>query len=72
MESKNLIMVTSVTYAMKAKEVLIRRGIRSDIVRTPKHRSPTGCGYSLYVPKRTDEAVGILNSAGIKVLGVLK
>lgn len=71
MESKNLIMLTSITYAMKAKDVLIRRGIRSDIVRTPKHNSPTGCGYSLYVPRRFNEAVDILNSSGIKVVGTV-
>lgn len=69
MEMNNLIMLTSVTYAMKAKDILIRQGIRSDIVRTPKHNSPTGCGYSLYVPKRFDDAVSIINSSGIKVLG---
>ena len=71
MESKNLIMLTSITYAMKAKDVLIKRGIRSDIVRTPKHTSPTGCGYSLYVPRRFNEAVAILNSSGIKVVGTV-
>lgn len=71
MESKNLIMLTSITYAMKAKDILIRRGIRSDIVRTPKHNSPTGCGYSLFVPKRFDEAVSVISSSGIKILGTV-
>lgn len=68
---KNLIMLTSITYAMKAKEILIRQNIKSDIVRTPKHNSPTGCGYSLYVPNRFDDAVSIIKSAGIKVVGTL-
>ncbi len=71
MESKNLIMLTSITYAMKAKDVLIKRGIRSDIVRTPKHNSPTGCGYSLFVPRRFDEAVSIISSSGIKIVGTV-
>lgn len=71
MGMKNLIMLTSITYAMKAKEILIRRGIRSDIVRTPKHTSPTGCGYSLFVPNKFNEAVSIINSAGIKIVGTI-
>lgn len=72
MESKNLIMLTSITYAMKAKEVLIRKGIRSDIVRTPKHSSPTGCGYSLFVPKKFESAVSIIKSSGIKIVGTIE
>ncbi|MDE7389901.1 MAG: DUF3343 domain-containing protein [Lachnospiraceae bacterium] len=71
MEIKNLIMLTSITYAMKAKDILIRNGIRSDIVRTPKHNSPTGCGYSLYVPKKFNEAISIIRSSGIKILGTV-
>lgn len=71
MGMKNLIMLTSITYAMKAKEILIRQGIRSDIVRTPKHNSPTGCGYSLFVPGKFDEAVSIISSAGIKIVGTV-
>ncbi len=71
MRTNNLIMLTSITYAMKAKDILIQRGIRSDIVRTPKHSSPTGCGYSLYVPRRFSEAVSVIASSGIKILGTV-
>ncbi len=67
--SKPLIMVSSVTYAMKGKQILNSMGIRSEIERTPKRDMKNGCGYSLYVPKDTDEAERILKENNIKVLG---
>lgn len=66
---KPLIMVTSITYAMKGRQVLTQRGIRSDIVRTPSKSRGSSCGYSLFVPNRTDEAQKILESSGIQVVG---
>lgn len=62
-------MVSSITYAMKGKNILAQRGIRSDIVRTPNDSRESYCGYSLFVPKRTDEAHKILEENGIKVVG---
>ena len=55
---KPLIALTSITYAMKGKSLLLGYGIFSE-----------SCGYSLYVPKRTDEAQAILEENGIVVLG---
>ncbi len=66
---KPLIMVSSVTYAMKGKQILNNYGIRSEIERTPKRDTKNGCGYSLYVPKNTDEAEKILKENNIKVTG---
>lgn len=66
---KPLIMVSSVTYALKGKEILNRKGFTADLVRTPKHKNIGGCGYSIYVPKNTDKAEEILKESGIKVIG---
>ncbi len=66
---KPLIMVSSVTYAMKGKQILNNAGIRCEIERTPKRDMTTGCGYSLYVPKNTDEAEKILKENNIKIIG---
>lgn len=66
---KPLIMVASVTYALKGKELLVKKGFKADLVRTPKHKNTGGCGYSIYVPKNTDEAEKILTMSGIKVIG---
>lgn len=64
-----LILVPSVTYAMKAKSILDQYQIRSYIQRTPKNTGVKSCGYCLFVPNRADEAERILRSNGIRVLG---
>lgn len=66
---KPLIMVSSITYAMKARDLLINNGIATYIERTPKIERNGGCGYSLYVPKRIDEAENLLRTHGIKIVG---
>lgn len=66
---KQLIMVKSITYAMKGREILTDNGIKSYIERTPKRSKAYSCGYCLYVPENTDKAEEILQNAGIKVVG---
>lgn len=67
--NQNLILLPSVTYAMKAKSILDNAHIRSFIRRTPKNVGVSSCGYCLMVPERTDEAEKLLRSRGIRVLG---
>ncbi len=64
---KPLLVVSSVTYAMKGKDVLFRHGIRSYVERIPQ-TGETGCGYGVYVPERSDEAERILIENHIRVL----
>lgn len=66
---KPMIMVSSITYAMKGRDLLFHHGIKSYVERTPHGNGDAGCGYSIYVPNRTDEAQAILTQAGIRVLG---
>lgn len=66
---KQLIMLTSITYAMKGRAILLNAGIPADIERTPKRSGEYSCGYSLYVPRKTDEAEQVLKNNGIMVLG---
>ncbi len=65
---KPLIMVSSVTYAMKSRDILFKRGFRATIERIPP-TAATGCGYGVYVPQGTDEAEYILRENHIKILG---
>lgn len=65
---KPMILVSSITYAMKSRDILFSYGIKAHVERTPGGTS-AGCGYSIYVPDRTDEAERILAEAGIKLLG---
>ncbi len=65
---KSFIVVSSITYAMKAKQLLGNYGIKSKVIRTPKHNQNQSCTYSLFIPKKTDEAERILKENGIKII----
>lgn len=67
--SKSLIMVSSITYAMKGRDLLQRRGFRAYVERAPRGAEDAGCGYGIYVPDRTEEAVELLKEARIPVKG---
>lgn len=67
---KNLIAMTSITYSMKAKDMLNRLGYYCEIERTPKNLG-TGCGYSIKVKNETDEITNILKANGIPYKAVL-
>ena len=69
--AKPVIQVSSVTYAMKSRDLLFRHGIRAYVERSTRS-SKAGCGYSLYVPENTDTAEEILRKAGIRVLGLVE
>lgn len=66
-EKGQLIVVSSVTYALKGRDLLFSRGIKAYVERLPRTQE-TGCGYGLFVPKRAAEAEEILRDAGIRVL----
>ena len=65
---KPLIVVSSVAYAMKGRDLLFRHGIRGYVERIPK-TGETGCGYGIYVPRGADAAERILRENRIRVLG---
>lgn len=64
---KPLLVVSSVTYAMKGRDLLLQQGIRAYVQRIPK-TAETGCGYGLLVPRGGDKAERILTEAGIRIL----
>ncbi len=67
-EDRKVIVLSSVTYAMKSRELLFRYGIRAYIERLPRTKE-TGCGYGVYVPVGILEAERILKENGVRVLG---
>ncbi|RKJ41331.1 DUF3343 domain-containing protein [Acutalibacter sp. 1XD8-33] len=66
--SKPIILVGSVTYAMKSRDLLFQRGIRAFVERVPPTEA-SGCGYGVRVPQGADEAEQILRENKIKILG---
>ncbi|MBQ1985492.1 MAG: DUF3343 domain-containing protein [Clostridia bacterium] len=71
-ESANTVLVlSSVTYAMKSRDLLFKYGIKAYVERLPRTKE-TGCGYGVYVPRGIDEAERILKENGVRVLGRAK
>lgn len=66
---KQLILVPSVTYAMKAKSILDKYKIKSYIERTPKNHQLSSCGYCVFVPDNVDTATDILLRNRIRIIG---
>lgn len=66
---KPLIIMGSITYTMKARNILNKMGIASEVVRTPKRNIAGSCNYSLYVKNDLDKAEKILTENGMKILG---
>ncbi|MBE6731851.1 MAG: DUF3343 domain-containing protein [Ruminococcaceae bacterium] len=66
---KYIINLGSVTYAMKAKEILFSHGIKAYIEKN--HRQGAfGCGYGVSVKDKKEETLKILREHGIKVYSV--
>lgn len=65
----NLIMFSSVTLAIRSRDLLRENGIDARMVRTPSGLRKRSCGYSLLVVNEFSKALNILGSNGIAVLG---
>ena len=65
----NLIMVSSITHAIKGRDLLKNKGFKAAIEKTPGKLDSAGCGYSISVTSNPEAALKIINAAGIKVLG---
>ena len=63
-----IIKVGSVTFALKARDILSARNIRSFVRKTPNPSKGEGCGYSLVVPNATESVIGVLRLSGIEIL----
>ena len=68
MEDKPVLIVSSVTYAMKSRDLLFQHGIKAYVERLP-HTKENGCGYGVYVPHGIEEAERFLREKGVHVLG---
>ena len=64
--------VRSITNAMRGKALLERRGFTVYIQRAFRNEDTNGCGYSLLVNGNGEQALKILESAGLRVSGRAK
>ena len=63
------ILVSSVTYAIKGRDLLRSMGFKAYIERSKGQLEHSGCGYSIYVSDEVEHAEQILRDHHIKVLG---
>lgn len=70
MNESKVIKLQSITYATKARNLLLKYGIDSEIVKSPKIEGKSSCGYSLFVPYKADTALKILTSNGFEISGI--
>ena len=64
------IMVGTVTYALKAKDLLRRNGFKAYLERKSANIGKYGCGYSVVVFENINKATEILEQNRIKILNI--
>jgi len=69
---KELIMVSSITYAYKARDLLNSYGIKAYIQRIPAEYRTNGCGYGVRVSGDAQDIAQLLGKNGIKVRDIIK
>ncbi len=67
MASNARLAVSSVTYAMQAREILAKYAIESSIVRLRRDETPNGCAFGLEIPRqKLSVAAELLRKAQIE------
>ena len=63
------LILSSVTYAMRARDILARHNIKSFCEKLSPQVTGCGCGYGLRVRAQAEVAADILRAASIKIKG---
>lgn len=64
---KLIIKLSSVTYALKARELLSSHNIKSKIQKNPSPKRGEGCGYVLIVFNPKSDIISLLKSHSIPI-----
>ncbi len=70
--ARDIIVLTSITYAYKAQKLLEQAWIKSEVIRTPEGLSDKGCSYSLAIRGDTVRAEELLRQNGIRILKIVR
>lgn len=68
---KYTIALSSITYAIKAQNLLKQDGISTEVIRTPKNLA-SGCGYSLCFYDNIEKVLEVLNKNHISLKGIIE
>lgn len=66
-----LIQVGTVTYAIKGRDLLRRKGFKADIERKNSDKT-YGCGYAISIVNDLQDAIRILKDNGVKILEIIE
>ena len=67
-----MIVMSSVTYAIKGRDILRLKGFKVSIDRLPPGPQRPGCGYGVCVIGDVTSAVATLQQYGVKVVDVIR
>lgn len=65
---KFLIVTGSVTYALRAKDILRRYGYSADVKKVQKMNQNMGCGYGVFTEGDIAKIEKLLQNNGVKIL----
>ncbi|MBQ7725543.1 MAG: DUF3343 domain-containing protein [Clostridia bacterium] len=65
--SQTVISTGTVTYAIKGRDLLKRKGYQAKVIR---HSSAAGCGYGIAFSGDRNKAEALLREAGVKILDI--
>lgn len=70
MEKRYRISTGTITYAIKGRDLLRKKGFRVSIERITDGPGSAGCGYTLVLDGNIETAESLLREAGVKVLEI--
>lgn len=60
----------TITYAMRGRDILRKKGYKAYLKRITNEADRVGCGYSIVVVGVLDNISELLHNAGIKILSI--
>lgn len=67
-----IMVMSSVTYALKAQSLLAREGIGTRLEKLTRNRTLKGCGYGLRIERnKLAEAESLLKKDGVRIVEVI-
>ena len=68
---QNYIITGTVTYAIKGRDILLRKGYSAEIKRTSGSGSNVGCGYGILTDCDAETVRELFKKYGIKILQIV-
>lgn len=67
---RHIISVSSITYAIKGRDLLRKQGFKAYIERKTNQNGNVGCGYVIVAEGNRQKISGALMNSGVKILDI--